>query len=112
MSVNSKNKQPITTSPFTYAIIYLWHKNLNISSERRKTSFHELKMATISIKTVSNFFIKSVSNKSVIAHSLLRRENNYQTFAAYRAAVLRKVGEPLVIEDVKTQNKLNDTQVH
>lgn len=34
-----------------------------------------------------------------------------QTFAAYRAAVLRNVGEPLVIEEVKPQSKLNDTEV-
>lgn len=68
-------------------------------------------MATCTIKTISGLLIRSASSKSVITRSLLRRENNLQTFAAYRAAVLRNVGEPLVIEEVKPQSKLNDTEV-
>jgi len=69
-------------------------------------------MATCSIRTISNLLIKSISNKSVVGKSLLRKRGNPSyTFASYRAAVLNKFGEPLVIEERKPQSKLNDTEV-
>jgi len=72
-------------------------------------------MATCTIKTISSFFITSL-NKSVLNHSLLRkqslfRKNGSQTFAGYRAAVLKEIGKPLVVEELKSEKKLKDSEV-
>lgn len=77
-------------------------------------------MAARTLKTLGTFIARSGNNVAksssiTIANTLFSRKPkvllNFQSNAAYRAAVLHEIAKPLAIEDVVAIAKLKDEEV-